>query len=156
MHLRLIAVGERQPAWVDAAVDEYAVRLPKPWSFRCETIPTAKRSRNDRTGRARDLESETILGKIAPAERVVLLDERGRQMTTRELAASLVDWQHDGRDVCYVIGGPDGVSAACRDRADTIWSLSALTLPHGLARVFVAEQLYRAWSLQSGHPYHRE
>jgi 23S rRNA (pseudouridine1915-N3)-methyltransferase len=67
-----------------------------------------------------------------------------------------VDWQHDGRDVCLDIGGPDGVSAGCRDRADSVWSLSALTLPHGLARVFVAEQLYRAWSLQSGHPYHRE
>lgn len=156
MHLRLIAVGERQPAWVDTAFDEYSVRLPKPWSFRCETIPAAKRGRNDRPGRARDRESETILARIAPAERVVLLDERGRQMTTRELAASLGDWQQAGRDVCLVIGGPDGVSAACRDRADTVWSLSALTLPHGLARVFVAEQLYRAWSLLSGHPYHRE
>jgi len=101
-------------------------------------------------------EGEQILAKLDPTEQVVLLDERGRQLTSPKLAARLAEWQADGRDLCFIIGGPDGVSTACRDRADTVWSMSDLTLPHGLARVLFAEQMYRAWSLQVGHPYHRE
>jgi len=103
-----------------------------------------------------EAEGEQILAKIDRNEQVVLLDERGKQMTSPALAAHLTDWQADGQDLCFVIGGPDGVSAACRERANSIWSLSKLTLPHGLARVLFAEQMYRAWSLQVGHPYHRE
>lgn len=103
-----------------------------------------------------DAEGEQILGKISPNEQVVLLDERGRQFSSSELAVQLQSWQSDGRDLCFAIGGPDGVSAAVRERANSTWSLSKLTLPHGLARVLFAEQLYRAWSLQIGHPYHRE
>jgi 23S rRNA (pseudouridine1915-N3)-methyltransferase len=100
-------------------------------------------------------EGEAILGKLNPAEQVVLLDERGRQLSSEALTGKLADWQSDGHDLCFVIGGPDGVPDACRQRADFTWSLSQLTLPHGLARVLFAEQLYRAWSLLSGHPYHR-
>jgi len=85
----------------------------------------------------------------------VPLDEKGRQPNSPDLAERLSAWQADGRDLCFVIGGPDGVSDSCRGRADFVWSLSNLTLPHGLARVLFAEQLYRAWSLLSGHPYHR-
>jgi len=85
-----------------------------------------------------------------------LLDECGKQLTSKSLASKLADWQSDGRDLCLIIGGPDGVSDAVRQRADMLWSLSELTLPHGMARVLLAEQLYRAWSLQTGHPYHRE
>lgn len=101
-------------------------------------------------------EGEQILAKIGADEQLVLLDERGKQVTSQALAARLAEWQADGRNLCFVIGGPDGVSAACRGRANLIWSLSDLTLPHGLARVLFAEQMYRAWSLQVGHPYHRE
>jgi 23S rRNA (pseudouridine1915-N3)-methyltransferase len=101
-------------------------------------------------------EGQLILAKISAKEQVVLLDERGKQLTSQMLAARLSDWQTDGRDLCFIIGGPDGVSSACRERADFVLSLSNLTLPHGLARVFFSEQMYRAWSLQSGHPYHRE
>jgi 23S rRNA (pseudouridine1915-N3)-methyltransferase len=100
-------------------------------------------------------EGELILAKLTTTEQVVLLDERGEQLTSRSLAKRLTDWQRDSRDLCFIIGGPDGVSDACRQRADFAWSLSQLTLPHGMARVLCAEQLYRAWSLQSGHPYHR-
>lgn len=89
-------------------------------------------------------------------ELMVLLDERGRQLDSRALAGKLAHWQSDGRDVCFVIGGPDGVAPDCRARADFTWSLSKLTLPHGMARVLVAEQLYRAHSLLTGHPYHRD
>ena len=96
-----------------------------------------------------------MLAKLGPEEQVVLLDERGTQLTSKALATRLSAWQSDGRNLSLIIGGPDGVSAACRDRADFTWALSDLTLPHGLARVVLVEQLYRAWSLQTGHPYHR-
>lgn len=103
-----------------------------------------------------DAECEQILARIKKTEQVILLDERGKQMSSQVLASKLIDWQTDGRDLCFVIGGPDGVAEACRDRADAVWSMSQLTLPHGLARVLFAEQMYRAWSLQTGHPYHRD
>lgn len=96
-----------------------------------------------------------MLAKLSPQSQAILLDERGKQMTSTALATRLGDWQADGRDLNFVIGGPDGVSSAVRERADFIWSLSSLTLPHGMARVLFAEQLYRAWSLSTGHPYHR-
>jgi 23S rRNA (pseudouridine1915-N3)-methyltransferase len=154
MHLRLLAVGDRQPGWVDAAVDSYVSRLPREWKFRVEVLPAAKRSRKD-PGRAVDDEATALLGRLSPAEHVILLDERGRQLTSPELAKRVSAWQGMGRDLCFIIGGPDGVAAAVRERADFCWSLSALTLPHGLARVTAVEQLYRAWSLNAGHPYHR-
>ena len=156
MHIRLLAVGDRQPPWVDDAFGAYAGRFPREWKFRLDVIPTVRRQKNDKTLKAREAEGELILGKLNDGERLVLLDERGRQLDSKGLAGRLADWQADGRDVCFVIGGPDGVSDACRQRADFTWSLSKLTLPHGLARVLLAEQLYRAHSLQTGHPYHRE
>ena len=155
MHIRALAVGDRQPQWVDDAFRLYSGRFPPQWKFRLDVIATAKRSKSDSATRAVETEGELILGKLAPDERAVLLDERGKQLTSKSLAARLSDWQSDGRDLCFVIGGPDGVSERCRQRADFIWSLSDLTLPHGLARVLLAEQVYRAWSLASGHPYHR-
>ncbi|MDJ0699582.1 MAG: 23S rRNA (pseudouridine(1915)-N(3))-methyltransferase RlmH [Woeseiaceae bacterium] len=155
MHIRLVAVGDRQPAWVDDAFATYAQRLPRDWKFRLDGIATVKRSKNDRSGKARQSEGRLILDKLAPDEQVVLLDERGRQLTSKSLAESLSTWQSDGRNLSFIIGGPDGVPDAVRQRADFTWSLSDLTLPHGLARVLLAEQLYRAWSLQAGHPYHR-
>ena len=156
MHIRLLAVGDRQPPWVDDAFGAYAGRFPREWKFRLDVVPTVRRQKNDKTLKAREAEGELILGKLNAGERLVLLDERGRQPDSKGLAGRLSDWQADGRDVCFVIGGPDGVSDACRQRADFTWSLSKLTLPHGLARVLLAEQLYRAHSLQTGHPYHRE
>ena len=156
MHIRLLAVGDRQPPWVADAFAAYTGRLPREWKFRLDVIPTVRRQKNDKTLKARDAEGELILGKLNAGERLVLLDERGRQLDSKGLAARLADWQADGRDVCFVIGGPDGVPDTCRQRADFTWALSALTLPHGLARVLLAEQLYRAHSLQTGHPYHRE
>ena len=155
MHIRLLAVGDRQPSWVDEAFARYSERFPREWKFRLDTIATVRRNKNDKSGRAKQAEGELILGKLAPQEQVVLLDERGKQFESRSLAEKLTDWQGAGRDLCFVIGGPDGVSDACRQRADVTWSLSQLTLPHGLARVVLVEALYRAWSLQSGHPYHR-
>ena len=156
MHIRLIAVGDRQPMWVDSAFGDYVARLPRQWQFRLETIATAKRQKSAPVEVAKDAEGEKILAKIKPAEHVVVLDERGKQFSSKELANKVVDWQTVGEDIVFVIGGPDGVSANLLARANTRWSLSKLTLPHGLARVFFAEQIYRAWSLSTGHPYHRE
>ena len=156
MHIRLLAVGDRQPSWVDDAVGTYTERFPREWKFRLDTIAIARRSKNDKSGNATAAEGKQILAALGASEQVVLLDERGKQLTSKLFAARLTDWQNNSRDLCFIIGGPDGVSEACRQRADFTWSLSQLTLPHGLARVLVAEQLYRAWSLQTGHPYHRE
>jgi 23S rRNA (pseudouridine1915-N3)-methyltransferase len=156
MHIRLIAVGDRQPSWVDAAFDEYAPRLPRQWQFRLDVIAAAKRGKGLDEQAAKNAEGQKILGKLKGAEFAVLLDERGRQYSSREFAEILDEWHSVGQDIVFLIGGPDGVSADVRERANLVWSLSKLTLPHGLARIFFAEQLYRAWSLNVGHPYHRD
>jgi 23S rRNA (pseudouridine1915-N3)-methyltransferase len=156
VHIRLLAVGDRQPSWVDDAFAVYAARMPREWKFRLDVIPTLRRSKNDKSGQAMAAEGMLILDKLDAGEQVILLDERGKQFESRALARKLADWQHDGRDLCFVIGGPDGVSADVARRADFTWSLARLTLPHGLARVLLAEQLYRAHALQTGHPYHRD
>lgn len=155
MHIRLLAVGDRQPSWVDEAFGTYTQRLPREWKFQLDVIPTVRRNKNDKSLQAMEAEGELILGKLESSEQVVLLDERGKQLSSKALAGQLSRWQADGRDLCFVIGGPDGVADTCKQRADFTWSLSQLTLPHGLARVLFAEQLYRAHSLHTGHPYHR-
>ena len=156
MHIRLIAVGDRQPAWVNDAFGNYSGRLPREWKFRLDQLATIRRAKNDKSKSAVQAEGEQILAKIETNEQVVLLDERGKQITSEALATRLANWQADGRALCFLIGGPDGVSDVCRERANFTWSLSSLTLPHGLARVLFSEQMYRASSMQAGHPYHRE
>ena len=154
MHVRLIAVGDRQPSWVDSAFSEYTARLPRQWRFRVDEIKAAQRNRSGNA--AKDDEGEKILSRLKSTEHAVLLDERGRQFTSRALSEQLADWLQSGADLTFIIGGPDGVSADVASRADTTWALSDLTLPHGLARVLFAEQIYRAWTLTTGHPYHRD
>jgi len=156
VHIRLQAVGDRQPSWVDTAFDSYIQRLPRQWQFRLDSISTAQRNKRVAAEVAKAAEGTKILGKIKAAEFVIVLDERGTEFSSKELAGKLDEWQTVGQDLVFVIGGPDGVSADCLQRANLRWSLSKLTLPHGLARVLFAEQLYRAWSLTAGHPYHRE
>ncbi len=155
MHIRLLAVGNRQPAWVDTAFDSYCDRFPAVWKFRLETIAVRPRSKGGPAAAAVQAEGEKILHKLSAAEQIIALDENGDQHSSSELAQRLRDWQADGRDLGFVIGGPDGLAEKCLQRANSVWSLSRLTLPHGLARVLFAEQLYRAWSLTQGHPYHR-
>ncbi len=156
MHIRLLAVGDRQPGWVDEAFSSYSGRFPREWRFRLDAVPTAKRARNEPPTRAIAAEEQALLSRLKSDEQVVLLDERGRQFSSRSLAERLAGWQSDGRNLSFIIGGPDGVGDGIRERADYSWALSDLTLPHGLARILLAEQLYRAWSLSTGHPYHRE
>ena len=156
MHLRLLAVGDRQPNWVDDAFAMYQERLPREWRFQLDVLPTSRRSKNTPADRARDDEGRRLLDRLGRDEQLILLDERGRSLTSRGLGNRLGDWLAAGSDLAFVIGGPDGVSKAVRERAAFTWSLSKLTLPHGLARVLLIEQLYRAHTLSTGHPYHRQ
>lgn len=154
MKIRLIAVGHRPPEWVSAGFEEYARRLPREMPLELVEISPATR-KNLPADRVRRSEAERILGQVGDRDWVVALDQRGAGRSTQELAGRLDDWRMQGRDVTLLIGGADGLDAACRERADEVLSLSAMTLPHALVRVVIAEQLYRAWTILSGHPYHR-
>lgn len=155
MHIHLIAVGTRMPAWVKAGYAEYAARLPRECRLRLVEIPAGKRGKHADLKRIRQTESERLLAAVPAGAKVIVLDESGRQWTTEGLAAELNAWLQGGRDTAFLIGGPEGLDPVCHARAEQVWSLSKLTLPHPLVRVVVAEQLYRAWSIVSNHPYHR-
>jgi len=155
MRLHLLAVGTRLPAWQQEGYLEYARRLPRQCALRLVEIPATKRTKQADPVRAAAKEGERMLAAIPEKAHVVALDERGIAYSTRDLAARLAEWREAGRDVALLVGGADGLSQACLERADARWSLSKLTLPHGLVRVLVAEQIYRAWSILDGHPYHR-
>ena len=148
MRLRILAVGARQPEWVDAATQGYLRRIRTPWRLELVALELAPR------GARR--EGERVLAALRDRERVVLLDESGKSLTTRELAGRFAALAGEAPDVALLIGGPDGHAPAVRSRAAEVWSLSKLTLPHGLARVLLVEQVYRAQSLLLGHPYHRD
>jgi len=155
MRIHLIAVGTRMPSWVEQGYREFSKRLPHECSLRLLEIPLGKRSKSQAAERARDAEGQAMLAAIPVDCFVVALDVQGKAWSTQELAAKLQDWMASGRDLALLIGGPDGLSPACLERADQRWSLSSLTFPHALVRVLVAEQLYRAWTVTIGHPYHR-
>lgn len=156
MRLRILAVGSRMPAWVDTAMADYLRRIRSPWKLELIEIEAAPRSATRGAAQAVAREGERVLAALRDRERVVALDEGGRQMDTRELAARFAALAHESPDLALLIGGPDGHAAPVRQRAAETWSLSRLTLPHALARVLLAEQIYRAQSLLLGHPYHRD
>lgn len=155
MRIHLIAVGTRMPAWVDTAYAEYAARLPHECRLQLVEIPAAPRGKHTDLARARQQEGERMLKALPRDAQIIALDERGRMLDSIEWSRSLADWMQSGRDVCFLIGGPDGHAPEVLARVDQRWSLSRLTLPHALVRVLVAEQLFRAWSLLANHPYHR-
>lgn len=155
MRIRLIAVGTRMPGWVETAFTDYVARLPREYRFELVEIAPAQRGKSIDVERARQQEGEKLLRAIAPGERVIAFDERGRGHGSVQWSTALQSWLQSGRDTSLLIGGADGFVDAVRQRADECWSLSPLTLPHALVRVLVAEQLFRAWSLLAGHPYHR-
>ncbi|MDG4866416.1 23S rRNA (pseudouridine(1915)-N(3))-methyltransferase RlmH [Guyparkeria sp. 1SP6A2] len=156
MRVELITVGHKLPGWAEEGTQTYLKRLPAGCPVRLTEIPAAPRGKNADIERIKAIEAERIERAIPAGAHVILFDERGKDRDTRQWAGSLGDWLVDGRDIALIIGGPDGVSAQLRQRADERWRLSALTLPHPLVRVLVAEQLYRAWSLHQNHPYHRD
>jgi len=155
MKLRVLAAGTRLPAWVDDACSDYAKRFGSDLRFELVEIAVAGRGPGADVARAVAREGERMLAAIRDGDFVVALEVGGKAMTTADLARWLGGRMQDGRDLVFLIGGPDGLARACRDRADFSWSLSTLTFPHGLARVVLIEQLYRALSLKKGHPYHR-
>lgn len=155
MRLWIVAVGDKLPGWADSAVSEYAKRMPR--EARIEVVPVRPEKRSGQSAeRIRAIEAVRILGRCPPGALLVAMDEHGREATTRELSLNLERWLRSGRDVALLIGGADGLAPDLLTRADTTLSLSRLTLPHALARVLLVEQLYRAWSLLTNHPYHRE
>lgn len=155
MRIHLIAVGTRMPGWVQEGYREYAGRMPPECSLHLVEIPPGRRGKGADVARAVREEGERMLAAVPRDARAVALEVEGRSWSTEALAQRLGDWLQDGRDLALLVGGPEGLSEACRARAELQWSLSPLTLPHSLVRVIVAEQLYRAWSVLQGHPYHR-
>ena len=155
MQLLVAAVGQRMPNWVSEAWNEYARRMPPGLSLNLREISLAKRSKNSDTKRLAAIESKALLDAMPARARVVALDVLGQPWSTEKLAAQLEQWMGEGRDVGFMIGGPDGIDADVIKRADDRWSLGPLTLPHPLVRVVLAEQLYRAWTITQNHPYHR-
>lgn len=154
MKLRLVAIGDRMPAWITAGFEDYAGRMPRDLRLELVEIPLAARGKNADIARARQTEGDKLLDRSIGTRRVVL-DERGDSWSSTDLSARLTRWMQDGRDVALLVGGPDGHSPEVLSAAEDRWSLSRLTLPHALVRVLLAEQLYRAWSLLANHPYHR-
>lgn len=154
MHIHLLSVGTRMPAWVEAGFDTYAKRLPKGW-LRLAEIPLPRRTGHTDIDKAKRIEGERLLAAAPKHALLVALHCEPRSWSTADLVSRLERWMRDGRDVALLLGGPDGLSEACLRAAQQTWSLSALTFPHGLVRVIVAEQLYRAWAIINAHPYHR-
>jgi 23S rRNA (pseudouridine1915-N3)-methyltransferase len=152
----MVAVGHRMPAWVEAGFDEYAKRMPREAPLELVRIKPEPRTTTMPVERLTAAEAKRVRAALPSGCYKVVLDERGQTCTTKGLAKRLQGWQMEGRDVAFVIGSPDGVEPAIRREADWLWSLSALTLPHALVRVLVAEQLYRATSILKNHPYHRD
>ena len=152
MKLRVLAVGRRQAGWVEEAVEQYTKRMPKRHPI--EVVPVRPAGHGNQE-QVRASEADRLLGLIGEGDIVIALDELGRQWDTRGLAAQLQQWHTNGSRVAFCIGGAEGLAQRVRERAQHIWGLSKLTLPHGLARVVVVEQLYRAWTLANNHPYHR-
>jgi len=143
------------PGWVDAGCAEYSKRMPPELCIETIEIALGSRGKNQPANKAIEKESQSLMKAIGEQDFVVALDVLGRPMSTEQLAVKLADWQMNGRDICLLIGGPDGLSDQCLARANMRWSLSELTLPHPLVRIVLMEQLYRAWTINANHPYHR-
>jgi 23S rRNA (pseudouridine1915-N3)-methyltransferase len=155
MKLLIVAVGQRVPDWAQSAYEDYAKRFPPELRVQLTAVKTEPRgSKTLQT--LYSAERQRIEAAVPRGARVVALDERGTALTTQALAQRLKDWQQEGDDVALVIGGPDGLDPAFRQAAHERLRLSDLTLPHAMVRVVLIEQLYRAWSINAGHPYHRE
>lgn len=155
MKIRLLAVGGKMPAWVSQGFNEYSKRLPAEMTFELVELPLGHRGKGADKARAIKQEGDAMLAAIPKNDRVIALEVKGKSWSTEQLAEHIRDWQMDGRNISLLVGGPDGLDPRCVQLADQKWSLSALTLPHPLVRVILAEQVYRAWTVIQGHPYHK-
>lgn len=156
MKIRLLAVGQKMPKWVQQTFSDYNNRLPKNQQIQLLEIAPVHRAKTMNTQKAMQIEGQNILAAIKPHEKVIIFDEHGKAVSTKYLANSIKNWQLQAQDVALIIGGADGFSQQVKEKADATWSLSQLTFPHPLVRVIVMEQIYRAYSLIANHPYHRE
>ena len=155
MRIAVISASGKQPDWIRAGFEDYAKRLSGPVSLSLTEVPLPRRTRGSVVSRLIETEGQRMLAAVPAGARVVALEERGSSLQTADLARRLQGWIDAGAPVALLVGGPDGLAPACLGRADERWSLSPLTLPHGLVRIIVAEALYRACSVLRGHPYHR-
>ena len=155
MKLRILSVGHKMPAWVDAACDDFIKRMPRELTAEIIVIKPEKRAAGNSTENIQQIESKRIL-EVASKDLIIACDERGVEISTLQLAEKLQNWQTLGKDISIVIGGADGLHASVKQRADFLWGLSKLTLPHAFVRVLLCEQLYRAHTVNTNHPYHRE
>jgi len=156
MRFFVLAVGNRMPAWIGSGFQEYAKRMPRHARIVLREIRPERRTAGAVTERVLASERDRILAALPDQCEVIALDERGAALSTAQLAEQIARWQAAGRDVAWIIGGPDGLHPDLKRKPHHLVSLSAMTLPHGLARVLLAEQLYRAVSILGGHPYHRD
>ncbi len=156
MLIKVAAIGQRMPQWVTTAWQQYARRFPQAVSLELAELAMRRKAKNADIERLRVQEGRALLAAVPKGARAIALDIKGKSWSTRELASEFEGWMSGGRDICLLIGGPDGLSADCLSAVGESWSLGPLTLPHPLVRVVLAEQLYRAWSIVNHHPYHRE
>ncbi|NLC23627.1 MAG: 23S rRNA (pseudouridine(1915)-N(3))-methyltransferase RlmH [Oxalobacter sp.] len=155
MQLFIIAVGNKMPDWVESGYKEYEKRMPAECKLNLKEIRPADRSSNRSAESVMAAECTRIKSALPKNARIIALDEHGKNVTTMQLAQELEKWQQEGRDVAFVIGGADGLDNEFKKEADDLFRLSNMTLPHGMVRILLAEQLYRAWSITKNHPYHR-
>lgn len=155
MRIRLIAVGGKMPGWVAEGWNEYAKRLPAELQLELVEIPLITRRKNADVKRLIQQEGDAMLARVQPGERIVTLEVNGKPWSSEQLATELERWQLDARTVNLMIGGPEGLAPQVQARSEQQWSLSPLTLPHPLVRIVISEQLYRASTILSGHPYHK-
>jgi 23S rRNA (pseudouridine1915-N3)-methyltransferase len=156
MKIAIVALGHKLPDWQLAGYQDFASRIPRDWPVSLLELKPEKRSNGRSSEQVLQAEAERINQAIPTGYRRLVLDERGAAWTTRQLADKLQAWQHDAQNLCFVIGSADGLAPSIKASADQLLQLSALTLPHGLVRVLLIEQIYRAIALLNNHPYHRE
>ena len=156
MQIQIVSVGQKMPAWVDNACADYIKRMPRELPIQITSIPLAHRKNNDASKRPKQQESQQILKKLTPGSFNIALDEHGKQWSSIEWSQQLQHWMFEYPRVNLVIGGPDGLDNDCRVACSQAIALGRMTMPHALVRVVLVEQLYRAWTLLQGHPYHRE
>lgn len=155
MRIRLLTITHKSPAWIQEGYEEYAKRLPPTCALELVEIPAEKRTANADLKRVTEREGEKMLAMIKPNHLVIALDIKGKLWSTEQLSEQLTHWLQGGRNIDLLIGGPEGLSAKCLEKAELRWSLSPLTFPHIIVRLIVAEQIYRAYSILQQHPYHR-
>lgn len=155
MQLIIAAVGHKMPAWIETGFAEYAKRMPPDCRIVLKEVKPVERSGSKTAETAMQLEAARIEAVLPKSVRIIALDEHGRDLTSVGLSQQLMQWQQDGRDTVFLIGGADGLDPALKARAEGLIRISSMTLPHGMVRVMLAEQLYRAWSITQNHPYHR-